>query len=202
MDELIQLIMAFFGGLGFSMLFHQRPRLWILSSFSSMMSWGIYLIATKFWDGIFIPTLVASAVTAFYGEVLARLLKAPSTVFFVPCLIPLIPGGSLYRMMSCAVRGDWVAASDYSSQTMFAALAIAMGGSLAWAVCIMASRIRRRYFPRPGEILLIKRAGAAACACGDGSAVGLPCKQGDPAEKQEEAAAEGKEPLPEQARSV
>ena len=44
-----------------------------------------------------------------FGELLARAVKAPVIMLLVPMLIPLIPGGDLYYMMSFLVRGQYEA---------------------------------------------------------------------------------------------
>ncbi len=71
---------------------------------------------------IFFPSLAASAFGALYAEVLARWLKAPSTLFFIVAMIPLIPGSTLYYSMSCAVYGQRAQASIYGLQTFSAHL--------------------------------------------------------------------------------
>ena len=145
MEEiLIQLATAFLGSFGFSLVFGLRFR-WVLhASLGGLCCWGIYLLANSRLHSIFAACLIASAFAALYGEILARLCKAPATVFFVPSVIPLIPGGALYYTMSYAVQGDWAAASHYGSLTMQYALAIAAGISLVWALGSMRTRLRRR----------------------------------------------------------
>ena len=51
-------------------------------------------------SGLFFAVLAAAAV----GEIAARRLKTPVLVIEVPLLIPLIPGGDLYRMMVSVMR--------------------------------------------------------------------------------------------------
>lgn len=148
---LLQLALAAIGSMGFSMIFHLRARLWPVAAFSGFISWAVYLLCSQFWDGVFLPSFLAAAFSALYGEVLARVFKAPATIFFIPALVPLIPGGSLYHTMSYLVRREWAIAKIYSAHTMQAALAIAVGGSLVWALCIMASKIRHHYWPGTGS---------------------------------------------------
>lgn len=145
---LLQLFTAFLGSFGFSLVFHVRPRWLPLAGLGGLLGWGIYLLCSVWWEGVFLPSFVGSAFAALYGEVLARVLKAPAPTFFIPAVIPLIPGSSLYYMMSYAVRREWAIAQIYSSQTLQAALAIAAGISLVWALWVMETKILQRIWRR------------------------------------------------------
>lgn len=138
----VQLITAFFGAMGFSFLFHVRGRLILPAALGGMLEWGVYLIGIRLLDGVFLPCLIASAFSAVYAEVLARLMKAPATVFFLPTIVPLIPGSSLYYMMHYAVQGDMMLSRTYRELTVQYALGIAAGISLVWAVVDMLHKIR------------------------------------------------------------
>lgn len=144
MTEAIQLLTAFLGAIGFSLLFHVRGRLILPASIGGMLEWGVYLLGLHTMDGIFLPCLIASAFSAVYAEVMARLLKAPATVFFLPTIVPLIPGSTLYYMMHYAVQSDWVTAQYYRGLTIQYALGIAAGISLVWAVVDMLHKVKAK----------------------------------------------------------
>jgi uncharacterized membrane protein YjjB (DUF3815 family) len=140
----LQLSMAFLGSLGFAFIFGLRRKLLIPSSAGGLISWAIFLLCSKFMAGVFAPCLIASAFSALYAELLARTLKAPVTLFFLPAVVPLIPGSTLYYAMSNVVQGNIDAARHYGTLTVQYALAISAGMSLVWALCVMVSRIRNR----------------------------------------------------------
>lgn len=142
-DWMIQLITAFAGSLGFALLFHLRRRLLFTASLGGLLSWGVYLLGTHMTNGIFLPCLCCAAFAALYGEIAARLLKAPATVIFIPAIVPSIPGSTLYYTMSCIVQKDWTLASQYGMLTLQYALAIAIGISAVWAAFYMAHQVRR-----------------------------------------------------------
>ena len=87
-----------------------------------------------FGNGVFLPSVVAAAFASIYAEAMARVEKAPATVFYIPALIPLIPGGSLYYTMSYAVLGQWDQVQRYGASTAYCALGIAVGMSLVLSV--------------------------------------------------------------------
>lgn len=142
-DIVVQLIVALTGSWGFAILFGVRPKLAVPASFGGFFGWAIYLLLENSGQGIFISCFVAAAFAAFYAEVLARVLKAPATLFLVPSFIPLIPGSTLYYTMSNAVARDWEQVRYYGNRTWQYALAIAGGISLVWAFSYMITQIRK-----------------------------------------------------------
>ena len=133
-DIIIQLIAAFGGSLGFALLYRLRFRHLLFASFAGMLTWGVYLTVHSFVEGSFIPCLTASVFAVILSEILAHLRKCPATLFLLPSLIPLVPGGSLYYTMSSTVRGDLAAAGEYGLETVICAFAIAAGISFATVV--------------------------------------------------------------------
>lgn len=81
-------------------------------------SWGLSLL---------LQNLIPAAVVTFYAEVLARIVKAPATVFLIPSIIPLVPGGRLYYTMRAIVDGEGNDARVYAMETLVIALGIAVG---------------------------------------------------------------------------
>ncbi len=144
----IQLLTALTGSLGFALVFRLRARLLPWAALGGCLCWGSYLLLSSLAGGSFFPCLLASAAAELYAEILARLLRVPSTLFYIPAVIPLVPGGTLFHAMSAVVRNDWAAASAYGTATGIAALAIAMGMSLIWALVFMLREVSRRMAAR------------------------------------------------------
>lgn len=142
-ETIVQLVTAFLGSLGFSLLFGMRRRHLLLASLGGMLAWGVYLLANhaRWIEGDFIPYLLASAFAVLYAELMARLRKCPTTLFVIPAILPLVPGGSLYYAMSYAVRGQMGAAGQYGLRALKLGLAIAAGISIM--VALREIRARR-----------------------------------------------------------
>ena len=123
------------GALGFSLIFNVRRELLPAAAFGGLLDWGVYMMAEWFLgNGVFLPSVVAAAFASIYAEAMARVEKTPATVFYIPALIPLIPGGSLYYTMSYAVLGQWDQVQSYGASTAYCALGIAVGMSLVLSV--------------------------------------------------------------------
>lgn len=129
-EIVIQLAAAFVGGAGVGLLFGMHTRHLLPAALAGVLSWGVYLGMAALTHMEFISCLVAAAAAVVYAEVLARLRKTPATQFVIAGIVPLVPGSSLYRAMSFAVRGEMESARQYGSMTLVYALAIAAGISI------------------------------------------------------------------------
>ncbi len=136
----IQLISAFIGALGFSLLFGMRSRYLFAAAMGGVLCWGVYLAMEALFHSMFFSCLIAAAAAVLYAELLARMLKTPATLFVIPAVIPLVPGSSLYYTMDSAVRGHIEAAQEYGNRTLVSALAIAAGMSIVLAFRELRSR--------------------------------------------------------------
>lgn len=143
--NIVQLISAFIGSLGFCFVFNVRGKLAFPAAMGGMLCWGVYLLYESALGGIFMPTIIASSFAALYSEVLARIYKAPAPVFLIPTVIALIPGSTLYYAMSYAVSSDWELCREYGTRTGIYALGIAIGISLVWAAMEIIRNIHRMF---------------------------------------------------------
>ena len=137
-DGIIQLVTAGIGALGFSLIFNVRRALLPAAAFGGLLDWGVYLMAAWLFDGVFLPSVVAAAFASIYSEAVARMEQAPATVFYIPALIPLVPGGSLYYTMSYALQGEM---DLFARRGMFTA---AIAGIMAVGV-LLGSSVFRMY---------------------------------------------------------
>lgn len=145
MNTVIQLFAALLGSFGFAMLFNSKIKYALIGSLGGVCAWGIYLIADMFFNRVFFVCLCASFFAALFGEICAKLFKAPAPVFFITAVIPLIPGSMLYHTISSIVISDWSAASKFAFLTAEYAFAIAIGGSFVWGSRRIIRRIIRKH---------------------------------------------------------
>lgn len=142
-EAFLQLITATIGTIGFAMIFHLRNRYLPFCGFGAFLGWAVYLLGIHYKNDIFLVTFIASFAIAVYAEILARVLKAPSTPFFITSLIPLFPGSCLYYSMNSVVEGDFRTAGMYGMKTLLYAIGIAAGMSLAWALCDFIRKMKK-----------------------------------------------------------
>lgn len=138
MEEIIiELLSALVGSLGFSMMFNSPKRTLLPAIIGGMLGWGVYLIFEAMNLGVFISTVISAVFCQIYSEVFSRIQKTPRTVFYIPSIIPLVPGGSLYYTVYHAALTDWAQVKYYGSMTVQVAFGIAVGSSFVSAIVLL-----------------------------------------------------------------
>lgn len=124
---IIQIIMAFLGSIGFAIFFKMKGKQIWLAGAGGAATWAVYLLCQMQFGGDFVPNLIASIFVGVYAEIMARVNKAPATIFLTAAAVPLIPGGSLYYTMAGLVNNDQDLFSQSGIKAITIALAIALG---------------------------------------------------------------------------
>ncbi len=140
---LYSLALSFLGSVGFGMIFEVRKNRLLCVGIGGVICWGMYLFSRDVMGcDILISSLISSASTFTYVEIMSRILRIPTIILFTPSSVPLIPGGSLYYAMNAAVQKNLERTVMYGMQTLQCALGIALGISLVFAVCEMREKFK------------------------------------------------------------
>ena len=123
----LQVLAAATGTLGFAILFNSRPRRLVFGALGGGLTWVVYYLLAGQIASDFLCVALAATFGAVYAEIMARVCKAPATVFTILSEIALIPGGSLYITMHHLVGGRQAQALQYGMHTVMVSLAIALG---------------------------------------------------------------------------
>lgn len=105
-NEIIQIIMGFIGSLGFAVLFNIRSKRLVFAALGGLLSWGLFVLFSLFLKSEPLNYFLVALIISIYAEIMARILKTPTTTFITTSLIPLIPGSSLYYTMAYAFKSD------------------------------------------------------------------------------------------------
>ncbi len=123
---LCQTIESFFASLFFAILFGVRRRDLVCTAGAGAVCWFVYAVVTAIVGEI--PAYFLSAVaTTIYCEIFARLLRTPTIVYLAAGVIPLVPGGGIYRTMLLCIQGTPEQALSACINTVSIAGAMAMG---------------------------------------------------------------------------
>ena len=149
MDIIIQLFVAWVGSLGFSLIFNPGKKTLLPATLGGMVGWGVYLLVEHFGAGIFLSTIAAAAFCQVYAEVFSRILKCPRTVIYIPAVVPLVPGGSLYYTMYYAAVNDWPRFMEYGAKTAQVAFGMAVGASFVSAIVLLLPHKKKKESKKP-----------------------------------------------------
>lgn len=140
----LQFLCCLGGAYGFCEIFRVKKDKMFVAVIGGGISGFVYLYLTAVTNNKFLSCLIAAALSAFYAEVMARVCKAPVTIFTIPALIPLIPGGSLYYTMENLVQKNNNMLREKAIETTMFILAIVLGITIIIMVLDIFSLIMKK----------------------------------------------------------
>ena len=142
--EILQIITGFLGSFAFALLFNIRGKKLVFAALGGFLSWMLFVLLKFVTENEPIRYFIVAVLISVYAEILARLLKTPTTTFVISSLIPLIPGGSLYYTMSTMLEGVNDAFLGRAIYTVELTAALALGIVLSGAGARMVVAIGQR----------------------------------------------------------
>lgn len=125
------ILFAIIAAVSFGIMFNIRGTNLIFAGLNAGLGFFFYTIITAHGYDSHIGMLTASISMSICAEILARSRKTPASVFLVPSLIPVVPGGALFQFALNLLEGNNDLALSYGIQTMLEAGALAIGIILA-----------------------------------------------------------------------
>lgn len=127
-------VMLISGGLatiGFGIVFNNKYKHLPIVAIGGVLATLVYLIANESSNNTFVGVMCGTVFATLLAELLARILKSPTTVFLIPAIIPFVPGARLFFMMYSLLNSDILSAKSNFNELMLASLGIAVGIILA-----------------------------------------------------------------------
>ncbi len=126
-EYVIQAIAAFGAILAFSLLLHVSRSHILWCGLGGMICWILFLMVRNYAGNDVTAAFVATLWVSLYSHILARMVKAPVTVFFMAGILPLVPGGGIYYTAYYYMNGSMILGGQYLLYTLKIAGAIAVG---------------------------------------------------------------------------
>jgi uncharacterized membrane protein YjjB (DUF3815 family) len=111
----------------FSIFFNIRGINTLFAAINGTIGFLIFSLLTQYGLASYIAMLFASMAMAAYAEILARLRKAPASLFLVAGIIPIVPGGGIFEFALSFIQGDNDMAVSIGIRTLLEAGSIALG---------------------------------------------------------------------------
>ncbi|SET12535.1 threonine/serine exporter family protein [Anaerobranca gottschalkii] len=112
---------------GYCVVFNVPKRFLLLSSLGGAFGWMGYITLNSNGTAPVTAAFAGAAIVAIWGEILSVKLKDIVTLFFIPGIVPLVPGAGMYYTMLAIIEKDFAKAAIVGSETLFVAGAIASG---------------------------------------------------------------------------
>ena len=123
----VQLISCTIACVGFAIWFQVKGKQVIYAGIGAFFTWLVYALLFDLWGSNFIATLVGAVFVAGYAQIMARVNKAPATLFLTASVFPLVPGPNLYYMMYAIVMEEPEAAKSEALTLLITCLGIVFG---------------------------------------------------------------------------
>lgn len=132
---ILDFIYAYIACLAFTLIYNMRGQFVLLAPLGGSIAWIVYNIM-GYTENDILQNFIAIMMAALFSEIMARIHKAPVTMFLVVGLLPLVPGAGIYYTMEYCVAGNQYA----FTQSLVHTLAIA--GALALGIVLVSSLFR------------------------------------------------------------
>ena len=126
-DIRIQLAACTVGCLGFSLWFRVKRRHILWCTLGAFVTWLAYALCFLWCASNFRASLAGAVVCALFSQIMARVNKAPATIFQTISIFPVIPGAALYYCMYGFVIGDFQFAYDKGFSLLLSCFGIVLG---------------------------------------------------------------------------
>lgn len=127
MSDIVQIIAAILGSLGFGIVFKMKRRRLAFACIGGGITWTVYLICIAHGQSLFMANFIATLFASVFSIIVARFTKTPEIIYIITSVVPLIPGSSLYYALSALVERNEDLTIKYAIQTGVVAAAIAFG---------------------------------------------------------------------------
>lgn len=123
----VELISCTVACVGFALWFHVKGKQVLFCGLGALLTWAVFLLCLRPTASPFAATFFASVFCGVYAQVMARVNRAPATIFMTVSVFPLIPGAALYYMMYGFVTRDSAFAVSKGAELLLTCFGIVLG---------------------------------------------------------------------------
>lgn len=122
-----QLISCTIACVGFAYWFNVKGIQVLYSGIGAFFTWAVYYVCFEMTNSNFQSTLFGAIFVAIFAQIMARVNRAPATIFLCVCVFPLVPGPNLYYMMYYLVLENYKVAKEEALTLVLTCVGIALG---------------------------------------------------------------------------
>lgn len=123
----VTLTICTLGCFGFAILYNLKGKKAYMCGLGGFITWLAYLVCYKLYPSTFVATLFAAAMCAVFAQIMARIIKTPSSIFMTISVFPVIPGATLYYTMYGLVTANKALALGKALELVLTCTAIVLG---------------------------------------------------------------------------
>ena len=124
---LFHMVFSFLSSISFAVICNVPRKSIPIGGIVGMCGWIGYWLLSSEGYGVFLSSVVCSLLLAFIGHIFARIYKMPLTVFYVPGLVPIVPGITVFQAFRLLTLHDYDGALIAFLNVGYCAVGIAVG---------------------------------------------------------------------------
>lgn len=136
-----KLLFGTLGTLGFGMIFNVNKNKLLYITIGGLLNTYVYFITYKYTNNLFLSASFCAIITSIYSNIMANILKCPSTIFILTGLIPSVPGGTLFYTMQNLVLSNTDFANKFAIETVLVILGIVSGILISSAIIVIIKNV-------------------------------------------------------------
>lgn len=121
---------AFGGTLGYAYILNAPKNTILPASFIGLAGYMAYVLLGMAGFGTMSAYFLSTVLVSVVGELLARKMRTPATIFLLSALVPLVPGYNFYLAMLALVENRGAAAAREGMVAVQIVAAIAVGAAV------------------------------------------------------------------------
>ena len=127
LELLVRVIASFVGSCSFAVVFNINKRHLLHVGILGAINYFAYDAVLFLTLNVFLSAFIATTAVTVCAEILARVKRAPTIVYLVTGLIPIVPGSDAYGCMRYLLESNMAGATAKLVSTVLIALGIAGG---------------------------------------------------------------------------
>ena len=112
---------------GLVLMYNLEKKSMFFAVFGAMIACSIFEFYVFYNGNVFVGALLSALAVAFYADIMAHVLKTPTTVLIIPGIVPMVPGGLLFNTMLAVLDRRKESASEYGTRALLIALGLTVG---------------------------------------------------------------------------
>ncbi|MDR3597460.1 threonine/serine exporter family protein [Clostridium sp.] len=129
-------LLSFLGSVFPVILFNIDRKKIIWCGLAGALGWIVYSLNLSLTGSEVIGSFFGAFAVNLYSELMARIIKTPASMFYVPGIFPLVPGITAYSTIIAIVQASFSAALSRGILTL------AIGGAIAFGIMLSSTIVR------------------------------------------------------------
>lgn len=113
--------------LGLVLMYNLEAKSACFAVAGAMIACSIFEFYVYYNDNVFVGALISALAVASFADIMAHVLKTPTTILLIPGIVPMVPGGMLFNTMLSILEGNAEESRMYGAKALLVALGLTVG---------------------------------------------------------------------------